>query len=238
MLCQFSDPSGRATLAQYVDVPGVYPVGRLDADSEGLLLLTDDGALQHRLAEPRFKQPKTYVVQVEGVPDEDAMRRLVAGVMIQGQVARADRAEMLPGEPPGLPPRARPIRERLHIPTAWIRVVLSEGRNRQVRRMTAAVGLPTLRLVRVSVGTVSLGALEPGQWRFLSPREVAILRASCGFTADAPSVRGEPGRAPGDRLSGRPGSTREGRRGDRPSGTPRSTREGRGDRPRRRPGRR
>lgn len=180
MLCQFTDAAGRPTLAQYVDVPGVYAVGRLDADSEGLVLLTDDGLLQHRLAEPRYKQPKTYLVQVEGVPDEGAARLLVSGVLVQGRVARADRAEVLP-EPPALPPRARPIRHRAQIPTGWLRIALSEGRNRQVRRMTAAVGLPTLRLVRVAIGTVTLEDLEPGQWRELTPGEVAALRSSCGM---------------------------------------------------------
>ena len=180
MLCQFTDACGRPTLAQYVDVPGVYPVGRLDADSEGLVLLTDDGVLQHRLAEPRYKQPKTYLVQVEGVPDARQAQQLVTGVLVQGRPARADRVDIL-AEPPVLPPRARPIRERLHIPTGWLRVVLSEGRNRQVRRMTAAVGLPTLRLVRVAIGTVTLDGLDPGQCRELTRAEVAALRASCGM---------------------------------------------------------
>lgn len=187
VLCQFTDVSGRPTLADFVNVPGVYAVGRLDADSEGLLLLTDDGALQHRLAEPRFKQPKTYLAQVEGAATPAQVGRLVEGMVIQGHACRARSARILERDP-DLPPRARPIRERANIPTAWLEIVLEEGRNRQVRRMTAAVGLPTLRLVRVAIGPLRLGSLAPGAWRRLSDEEVRALRISVG--ADRRGRRG------------------------------------------------
>lgn len=183
VLCQFSGEG--ATLRDHVDVPGVYPVGRLDADSEGLVLLTDDGGLQHRLADPRFKQPKTYVVQVEGEPTEAHAARLVRGVMVQGRLARAASARVI--APPDLPPRARPIRYRAAIPTGWMEIVLTEGRNRQVRRMTAAVGLPTLRLVRTAIGQLTLGTLAPGEWRFLDGDETEALRTTVfGSTPSQP----------------------------------------------------
>lgn len=164
VLCQFTDPDGRPTLADYVPVPRVYPAGRLDADSEGLLLLTDDGALQARLADPRHHVEKVYWVQVERVPDEAALARLRAGLVLKDGPTRPARARAIE-EPPGLWAREPPIRHRAAIPTAWLEIGLTEGRNRQVRRMTAAVGFPALRLIRVAVGPYALGGLRPGEWR-------------------------------------------------------------------------
>ncbi|HEV3122568.1 MAG TPA: pseudouridine synthase [Isosphaeraceae bacterium] len=173
-LTQFTDSSGRPTLKDLVHVPGVYPVGRLDRDSEGLLLLTDDGALAHRLTDPRFGHPRTYLAQVERMPDRKALDALKRGVVLRDGPTLPVAAELL-AEPPALPERAVPIRFRKNVPTAWIRLVLREGRNRQVRRMTAAVAHPTLRLVRVAIGPIALGALKPGQWRELSAAERAQL---------------------------------------------------------------
>ena len=174
---QFSDPAGEfgRTLRDYVPAPEVYPVGRLDRDSEGLLLLTDDGLLQHRLTDPRFAHPKTYLVQVEGAPTESEMEPLRRGVTIQGRLTRPAEARLLPEEPE-LWPRDPPIRFRKSIPTAWLEIVLREGRNRQIRRMTAAVGLPTLRLVRWALGPVTVAGLAPGEWRELDARDLAALR--------------------------------------------------------------
>ena len=163
VLCQFTDPDGRPTLADYVPVPRVYPAGRLDADSEGLLLLTDDGALQARLADPRHHVEKVYWAQVERVPGEEALSRLRAGIVLKDGPTRPARVRLI-DEPPGLWPRDQPIRWRATIPTAWVEIGLTEGRNRQVRRMTAAVGFPALRLIRVAVGPYALGALRPGEW--------------------------------------------------------------------------
>lgn len=163
VLCQFRDEAGRPTLADYIDVPGVYAAGRLDRDSEGLLLLTNDGQLQHHISDPQHKLPKTYWVQVEGIPDNNALDALRHGVLIQGERTRPATAERV-DEPAWLWPRTPPIRERQHIPTAWLRLTISEGRNRQVRRMTAAVGYPTLRLIRTEIGPWRLGNLPPGQW--------------------------------------------------------------------------
>lgn len=173
VLSQFSGE--RETLKDYIPVPDIYPVGRLDRDSEGLMLLTDDGALQHRLTDPKFEHPRTYWVQVEGVPTEPVLDRLRAGVTIQDYRTRPARLRTLPEEP-ALPPRVPPIRFRASIPTSWIEMILTEGRNRQVRRMTASVGLPTLRLVRVAIGPVRLGGLAPGQWRDATGQELAALR--------------------------------------------------------------
>lgn len=174
VLCRFTDQAGRPTLADFVDVPGVYPAGRLDKDSEGLLLLTDDGRLASLITHPRYKLPKVYLAQVEGIPEAEALARLRAGVEIKGGKTRPAQAELLDAEP-ALPPRLVPIRYRKSIPTAWLRITLKEGRNRQVRRMTAAVGHPTLRLVRVAIGPVELGDLQPGEWRKLTAREVDRL---------------------------------------------------------------
>jgi 23S rRNA pseudouridine2457 synthase len=163
VLCQFSDAGQRPTLAGLVPVPGVYPAGRLDRDSEGLVILTNDGRLQQRLSDPRFKRWKTYWVQVEGPPDPGALQRLADGLQLRDGPTRPARARVI--EAPSLWPRDPPVRFRQHIPTHWIEVCLREGRNRQVRRMTAAVGLPTLRLVRHAVGDWTLDGLAPGQWR-------------------------------------------------------------------------
>lgn len=165
VLTQFTDPdkTGHATLAQYIHIPGVYPVGRLDHDSEGLLLLTDDGAFQHRWSDPKFDHPKTYWVQVERVPDEAALRQLREGVVVQGEKTRPARVRLFE-EPPPVPPRDPPIRYRASVPDAWLELTITEGRNRQVRRMTAAVGHPTLRLIRAAIGNVTLAGLQPGQW--------------------------------------------------------------------------
>jgi pseudouridine synthase len=170
VLCQFRDSSGRPTLAPLVPIPDIYPAGRLDFDSEGLLLLTEDGALAHRLTDPRFEHPKTYLVQVERVPDPAAIEALRQGVVLRDGRTRPARIHLLGSEPP-LPDRSVPIRYRKNVPTAWLKLSITEGRNRQVRRMTAAVGHPTLRLVRVGVGPVSLGDLAPGQWREVSALE-------------------------------------------------------------------
>lgn len=166
VLSQFTDaksPTPRATLSDFVQVPGVYPAGRLDRDSEGLLLLTDDGRLQARIADPRFLQEKTYLVHVEGEPDEAALAALSAGVRLNDGMTLPARARRIAA--PDLWPRDPPVRFRKTVPDCWIELTIREGRNRQVRRMTAAVGHPTLRLVRWSVGAWSLDGLAPGQWR-------------------------------------------------------------------------
>ena len=163
VLSQFTDAEGRPTLADYIDRPGVYPAGRLDFDSEGLLLLTDDGALQARIASPKDKMPKTYWVQVEGDIGAEALDLLARGVQLRDGATRPARARRI--EPPALWPRVPAVRVRQSIPTSWIELVITEGRNRQVRRMTAAVGFPTLRLVRVAIGPWRLGDLGPGQHR-------------------------------------------------------------------------
>jgi 23S rRNA pseudouridine2457 synthase len=169
VLCQFTDRSqpARTTLAQFGLPPGIYAAGRLDHDSEGLLLLTDDGALAHRLTDPRHKQAKTYWVQVEGAPDAAQLAALRRGVTLNDGPTRPARAEMI--DPPRLWPRDPPVRFRKSVPDAWLELSIEEGRNRQVRRMTAAVGLPTLRLVRVAIGPHALGALAPGAWRRIDP---------------------------------------------------------------------
>ena len=171
VLSQFTDKgtegSARATLSDYIDRPGVYPAGRLDRDSEGLLLLTNDGRLQARIADPRFKLPKTYLVQVEGDADEAALAALRHGVMLNDGMTRPAEAERI--DPPALWPRDPPVRFRKSVPDCWLRLTISEGRNRQVRRMTAAVGHPTLRLVRWAVGDWTLDGLAPGEWRAVAP---------------------------------------------------------------------
>jgi len=170
VLSQFTDlksPSPRATLSDFVKVPGVYPAGRLDRDSEGLLLLTDDGRLQSRIADPRFKIAKTYRVQVEGEPDAAALEALRKGVMLNDGPTRPAEARRI--DDPDLWPRNPPVRFRKTVPDCWIELSIREGRNRQVRRMTAAVGHPTLRLVRWRIGDWSLDGIAPGEWR-----EVAV----------------------------------------------------------------
>ncbi|MGF1566625.1 MAG: pseudouridine synthase [Nodosilinea sp.] len=156
--------SGGQTLGDFISIPDVYPVGRLDRDSEGLMLLTDHGWLQHRLSDPRYGHPRTYWVQVEQVPTTVALAQLRQGVTIKGYRTRPCQVRLLLDEPP-LPPRVPPIRYRQTIPTAWIEITLREGKNRQVRRMTAAVGYPTLRLVRIAIAHLELGGLQPGAWR-------------------------------------------------------------------------
>lgn len=168
VLSQFTDEgSGHPTLADYIQIPGVYPAGRLDRDSEGLLLLTDDGHLQARIAAPKFKLTKTYLVQVEGVPDQAALDRLRAGIDLKDGRTRPADAERI--DPPALWPRDPPVRFRKSVPDCWLKLTISEGRNRQVRRMTAAVGYPTLRLVRWRVGTWTVEGLPPGKWRDAPP---------------------------------------------------------------------
>lgn len=166
VLSQFRDKEGRATLSDHVKVAGVYPAGRLDYDSEGLLLLTDDGALQARIAEPRFKLPKTYLVQVEGNINETALSALRRGVELKDGITLPAKARAI--DAPVLWPRDPPVRQRKTVPDSWLALTITEGRNRQVRRMTAAVGLPTLRLVRWQIGDWTLDGLAPGQWREIS----------------------------------------------------------------------
>lgn len=170
ILSQFTDtgtPEARATLSEFITMPGVYPAGRLDRDSEGLLLLTDDGALQAQIADPRFKLPKTYLVQVEGLPHAAAIALLRRGVTLKDGPTRPAKAELI--DPPALWPRDPPVRYRKTVPDSWLRLTITEGRNRQVRRMTAAVGHPTLRLVRWSIGEWTLDDLPPGEWRVVLP---------------------------------------------------------------------
>ncbi|NLF54331.1 MAG: pseudouridine synthase [Thauera phenolivorans] len=197
VLCQFTDEAGRPTLKDCVPVPGVYAAGRLDTDSEGLLLLTDDGALQHRIADPRHKLPKTYLVQVEGEADEAALAALRRGVDLGDFRTRPCEARRV-AEPDWLWPRDPPVRFRKTVCTSWLEIVLREGKNRQVRRMTAKVGLPTLRLIRVAVGPWRLDALAPGAWR-----EVEVPPALRGVAHVAPTVR----RAAGGAARMRPGRT-------------------------------
>jgi len=184
VLCQFSDPDGRPTLKEFIPVPDVYAVGRLDRDSEGLLLLSDRGPLQHRLAHRQFAHPRTYWVQVEGIPDDADLEPMRRGLTIQDYRTRPAKVIILNSEP-DLPPRDPPIRYRAAIPTTWLEVTLTEGRNRQLRRMTAAIGFPTLRLVRAAIGiqskaaqlALTLDGLRPGQWRDVTPSERKALES-------------------------------------------------------------
>jgi 23S rRNA pseudouridine2457 synthase len=176
VLCQFTGPAGRETLSLYGPFSSdLYPAGRLDADSEGLVLLTNDGALKAGLLDPGRGHPRTYLVQVEGVPPENALRALEGGVVIEGKKTLPARVRLLEEEP-RLPARRVPIRYRKSVPTAWLEMTLREGRNRQVRKMTARVGHPTLRLVRLRIGFLELGALRPGEKRTLTPAEADRLR--------------------------------------------------------------
>jgi 23S rRNA pseudouridine2457 synthase len=174
VICKFSPEAGKRTLAEFIQVPDVYPAGRLDTDSEGLLLLTDDGALQARISSPKFKLAKIYWAQVEGRPTEDAIAALRQGVDLGDFVTQPAGARLI-DEPASLWPRDPPIRYRAKIPTAWLEITLREGKNRQVRRMTAKAGFPTLRLVRAAIGAFSVEGLPLGQWREIDP---ALLRES------------------------------------------------------------
>lgn len=185
VLCQFTDNSDnlnkRSTLKDYINIPSVYSVGRLDLDSEGLLLLTNNGQLKHRLAHRKFAHPRTYLVQVERIPEEKDLDRLRKGIVIQDYRTRPAHVTRLLEEPK-LPPRNPPIRDRKSIPTSWLSITLTEGRNRQIRKMTAAIGFPTLRLVRVAIGIkknfqLCLNGLEPGQWRDLTTEEIKALHS-------------------------------------------------------------
>ena len=193
VLCQFTDTAGRRTLADFIPVKDVYPAGRLDYDSEGLLLLTDDGTLQKRITDPRAHTRKTYLAQVERIPDERALERLRRGVALRDGMTAPARVRLVP-EPDLLWPRDPPIRFRRNVPTAWLELELTEGRNRQVRRMTAAVGHPTLRLVRVAIGGWSLEGLRPGEWKILDERRA---------NASGRSVRHGADRRPGGRIGHR-----------------------------------
>ncbi len=180
VLSQFTDQAGRATLKDFISVPGVYAVGRLDQDSEGLLLLTDNGPMQHRLSHPKFSHGRQYWAQVERQPDLQSLERLRRGVTIRSYRTRPAQVRAIAA--PELPPRNPPIRYRKQVPTAWLELILTEGKNRQVRRMTAAVGFPTLRLVRSALflpqGDLTLEGLVPGQWRELTPNERRSLPQS------------------------------------------------------------
>lgn len=173
IVSQFTDEgTGHPTLKEYIDVPDVYAAGRLDRDSEGLLLLTDDGALIKRLTDPRHHIEKTYWVMVEGVPTPEKLSQLERGIQLRDYRTRPASARLLPS--PDLPSRPRPVTP--HGPTAWIEIKLREGKKRQIRHMTAAVGLPTLRLIRVAIGPLKLGSLAPGKWRDLTPHEINLLK--------------------------------------------------------------
>jgi len=184
VLSQFTDSDGRPTLKQFFSHEQIYPAGRLDFDSEGLLLLTDDGKLQHRISDPRYKQPKTYRVQVDGKINEEAIDRLERGVILKDGRTKPAKARMIE-EPAGLWPRNPPIRYRATIPTSWLELTITEGRNRQVRRMTAAVGFPTLRLIRIRVGDWKLDELQPGEWRVVTAVPTSAGASSLASSTNA-----------------------------------------------------
>ena len=174
VLCQFSAADARTTLKDFIPIPDIYPAGRLDADSEGLLILTDDGSLQHRISAPQAKLPKTYWVQVEGIPHARTLDRLQQGLDLGDFVTRPAQAQVI-AEPASLWSRDPPIRSRKNIPTSWLSLTISEGKNRQVRRMTATIGHPTLRLIRVAIGPWNLDGLISGAWREAAPPDILNL---------------------------------------------------------------
>lgn len=170
VVCQFTAQAGHSSLKDFIPLPGFYPAGRLDADSEGLVLLTDDGTLQHRISDPKYKLPKTYWVQVEGVPDQVALKKLRQGIVLKDFKTQPAQSRLI-NEPANLWTRTPPVRFRKNVPTSWIELIITEGKNRQVRRMTAAVLCPTLRLIRYAIGKYSLTGIAPGEWRL---RHIAI----------------------------------------------------------------
>lgn len=174
VLTQFTDEANRRTLKDYIPIPNVYPVGRLDRDSEGLLLLTSDGRLQHRLSDPKFHHPRTYWAQIDRIPTDADLEPLRRGIDLKDYRTRPAKVRLI--EEPHLPLRDPPIRFRKSVPTSWIELVLTEGKNRQVRRMTAAIGFPTLRLVRVAIGSLQLDELQPGAWRELDAIELEQIQ--------------------------------------------------------------
>lgn len=171
VLSQFTSEGGKQSLKNFNFPEGVYPVGRLDYDSEGLLLLTNDNEVKHRLTDPRFDHSKTYLVQVERIPGGEALEKLRTGIFIEGKKTKPAEVNIL-AEEPAIPERTVPIRVRKNVPTAWIEITLREGRNRQVRKMTAAAGHPTLRLIRVAIGKLTIGTLQQGEWKSLSKNEI------------------------------------------------------------------
>ena len=172
VLCQFSDPIGRNTLKDYISIPDIYSVGRLDYRSEGLLLLTNDGKLSHYLTDPQYQHKKTYLAQVEGIATNNDIQALQTTLVLPQLQTQLARAKIIPD--PMLPPRSKPVRD--YHPTTWLEIEIGEGKKHQVRRMTAAIGFPTLRLVRVAIGTLQLEQLEPGEWRYLKKDEIASLK--------------------------------------------------------------
>lgn len=178
VLTQFTDADNRPVLADYINVPAIYPAGRLDKGSEGLLLLTDDGKLQQVVSDPAFKLTKTYYAQVEGIPDDRALEKLRTGINLRDGMTRPAKVARIEGEPPGLWPKTPPVRVRKSIPDCWLEIIISEGRNRQIRRMTAAVGNPTLRLIRYAIGDFRLDRLLPGDLKRLPDETVKIFTSS------------------------------------------------------------
>lgn len=215
VLTQFRPDGDRVTLAQFIDNPSLRVAGRLDRDSEGLLLLTDDGKLNALLTDPRYDKEKTYLAQVEGVPTDEAMQRLCQGVMLNDGMTKPAQARII--AEPALWPRTPPVRFRAQIPTTWIELKIREGRNRQVRRMTAAVGYPTLRLVRVAIGEYQLGDLAQGQWRALQVSSVSLAFGDTDSVASRPR-RSERGRMASAAREANEGRSRQKRRNNLPIG--------------------